>query len=182
MVKARKKRNISVNSVLRLLVVSTSGYCSYKDRKASNRSVRTKKIKEEITQIYNESKQIYGAPKITETIHLRGHVIAEKTVGNYMREQGIRAIWVSPYVITTIDPDFDEKLKNVLKREVYPDKPNNVWVTDITYVHTLTGFLYLASVMDLYARKIVGWHLSDSLSTEGVLDAIRKAKAQRQIG
>jgi putative transposase len=167
--------------VLELLGVSTSGFYAYKHRKPSNRSVRKQKIKEEIAEIYNESKQIYGAPKITEILQSSGHKIAEKTVGNYMREEGIRAIWVSPYVRTTIDPDFDEQLKNVLKRDFYPDKPNTVWVTDITYVHTLTGFVYLTSVMDLYARRIVGWHLSDTLSTEGVLAAIRKAKAQRAI-
>ena len=155
MEKARKKRSISVNSVLELLGVSTSGFYAYKHRKPSNRSVRKQKIKEEIAEIYNESKQIYGAPKITEILQSSGHKIAEKTVGNYMREEGIRAIWVSPYVRTTIDPDFDEQLKNVLKRDFYPDKPNTVWVTDITYVHTLTGFVYLTSVMDLYARRIV---------------------------
>ncbi len=176
-----KKRVISVNSVLKLLGVSTSGYYAFKKRKPSSQKVRKQKIKQEITKIYNDSHQIYGAPKITEKLISRGHVIAEKTVGNYMREDGIKAIWVSPYIRTTIDPEFDEKLKNVLKREFNPSKPNSVWVTDITYIHTLKGFVYLTSVMDLYARKIIGWHLSDNLSTESVLLAIGKAKAQRQI-
>lgn len=93
-----------------------------------------------------------------------------------MRELGIKAIWVSPYKRTTIDPDFDSRLKNILDRNFDPKAPNTVWVTDITYIHTLTGFVYLTSVMDLYSRAIVGWHLSDSLSTAGVVKAIENSK------
>lgn len=134
----------------------------------------------EITEIYNESHQIYGAPKITSILKARGHVIAEKTVGNYMREIGIKAIWVIPYIRTTIDPDFDLKLKNILNREFSPKRPNAIWVTDITYIYTLSGFVYLTSVMDLFSRKIIGWHLSDTLRAEHVTSAIEKAKASRK--
>lgn len=98
-----------------------------------------------------------------------------------MREEGLKAIWVRPYVRTTIDPEFDTKLKNVLNREFDPPAPNAVWVTDITYVHTLEGFVYLTTVMDLYARKIIGWQVSDTLSTEHVVKAIEKAKASRKL-
>lgn len=179
--KTSEKRQISVNSVLKLLGVSPSGYYSWKKRKPSNRTLRKKAVVEEIIEIYNESRQIYGAPKITSILKSTGHVISEKTVGNYMREQGIKAIWVRPYVRTTIDPDFDDKLKNVLQRDFNPKTPNAVWVTDITYIHTLSGFVYLTSVMDLFSRKIIGWHLSDSLSTKGVLQAIKKAKINRKL-
>jgi putative transposase len=99
--------------VLKLLGVSSSGYYSWLKRTPSNQEIRKQNLKAEIAQIYNESHQIYGAPKITSILQSRGHVIAEKTVGNYMREEGIRAIWVSPYIRTTIDPDFDKKLKNI---------------------------------------------------------------------
>ncbi|SNT04347.1 Integrase core domain-containing protein [Anaerovirgula multivorans] len=158
--------------MLKLLGVSTSGYYDWLKRKPSKQKIRKQKIKEEITEIYNESKQIYGAPKITSVLESRGHIIAEKTVGNYMREEGIKAIWVRPYTRTTIDPDFDTKLKNVLSRDFNPTAPNAVWVTDITYVHTLSGFVYLTSVMDLFSRKIVGWHLSDHLTTEGEISSL----------
>lgn len=178
---ARKERKISVNSVLKILGVSTSGYYANGSRKPSKNSIRKEKVKKEIIQIYNESKQIYGAPKITKVLHLKGYKIAEKTVGNYMREDGIKAIWVKPYTRTTVDPDFDKKLKNVLKREFNPSKPNAVWVTDITYIHTMTGFVYLTSIMDLYSRAIISWHLSAKLTTEGVLEAVRKAKTKRMI-
>ena len=165
----------------RFLGVSTSGFYSYINRSESKQSRRKKEVKVEITEIHNESNQIYGAPKITYLLRDKGHVISEKTVGNYMRELDIRAIWVSPYKRTTIDPNFDSELKNILDRKFNPKLPNTVWVTDITYIHTLSGFVYLTSVMDLYSRAIVGWHLSDSLSTSGVLKAVENAKANRRL-
>jgi putative transposase len=115
--------------VLNLLGVSSSGYYNWVKRVPSDQKKRKEKIKTEIIQIYNESHQIYGAPKITSILKSRGHVIAEKTVGNYMREEGIKAIWVRPYIRTTIDPDFDNKLKNILNRDFNPKAANAVWVT-----------------------------------------------------
>ncbi|SDG57579.1 putative transposase [Desulfosporosinus hippei DSM 8344] len=167
--------------MLKLLGVSSSGYYSWVKRTPSDQEIRKQKVKAEIAEIYNESHQIYGAPKITSILQSRGHVIAEKTVGNYMREEGIKAIWVRPYTRTTIDPDFDNKLKNILNRDFNPKAANTVWVTDITYIYTLSGFAYLTSVMDLFSRKIIGWQVSDSLSTEHVLKAIEKAKMNRKI-
>jgi putative transposase len=167
--------------VLKILGVSTSGYYSWKKRVIPKQEKRKRAIKQEIAQIYNKSYQIYGAPKIASILQSRGHVIAEKTVGNYMREDGIKAIWVRPYVRTTIDPDFDMKLKNILDRDFKPASPNTVWVTDITYVHTLEGFIYLTSVMDLFSRKIIGWQVSDSLATKHVIEAVEKAKKSREL-
>ena len=165
----------------KFLGVSTSGFYSYIDRTESDQSKRKQEVKVMITQIHNESNQIYGAPKITYLLKEHGHTISEKTVGNYMRELNIRAIWISPYKRTTIDPDFDKNLKNILDRNFNPKTPNTIWVTDITYVYTLSGFVYLTSVMDLYSRAIIGWHLSDSLSVAGVLKAVEKAKSNRNL-
>lgn len=167
--------------MLKLVGVSKSGYYRFKKHIPSKQSIHKHTMKKEITKVYNESKQIYGAPKITEILKAKGYTISQKTVSNYMREEGIRAIWVSKYVRTTIDPDFDIKLKNILNRDFAPKTPNTVWVTDITYIYTLEGFVYLTSVMDLYSRKIIGWHLSDTLTTDGVITALKKAKATRKI-
>lgn len=180
MAQVQKKRKLSVNNVLKNLGVSKSGYYASLNRPESKQSIRKKIVKTEIIKAYNESHQIYGAPKITKALSNKGIKVAQKTVGNYMKEEGIRAIWVSRYVRTTIDPCFDQQLKNILNREFCPTRPNAVWVTDITYCYTLSGFVYLTSVMDLYSRKIIGWHVSDSLSTEGVLCAIRRAKKARK--
>jgi len=165
--------------VLKLLSVSKSGFYDWKNREPSNQLLRKEAVKTEITEIHNESNQIYGAPKITDQLRKRGHIISERTVSNYMKEEGIRAVWVSPYKRTTIDSDFSDKLHNLLNRKFNPERPNAVWVSDITYIWTIGGFCYLTSVMDLYSRKIIGWHLSDSLSTEGVIAAINKAKRAR---
>ena len=167
--------------MLNIIGVSTSGYYDWKKRKPSKQKQRKSEVKSEINTIYNESHQIYGAPKITSILKENGHTIAEKTVGNYMREEGIKAIWVTPYRRTTIDPDFDFKLKNILNRKFNPTAPNTVWVTDITYIYTLSGFVYLTSVMDLFSRKIVGWYLADTLATEHVLKAVSNAKTKRKI-
>lgn len=98
-----------------------------------------------------------------------------------MRKLGIRVIWVSPYKRPTIDVNFDSTLKNILDRKSNPKIPNSIWVTDITYIHTLSRFVYITSVMDLYSRAIVGWHLSDSISTAGVLKAVERAKSNRKL-
>ena len=165
--------------MLKILGASSSGYYDYLKRQDSNQKIKKQQLKKEIAIVYNESKQIYGAPKIKFILEKRGHFISEKTVGNYMRELGIRAIWVSPYKRTTIDPDFDIKLKNILDRKFSPNAPNTVWVTDITYIWTLNGFVYLTTIMDIFSRKAISWNLSDSLSTQSVLEAVNKAKISR---
>lgn len=172
---------ISVSSVLKILGVSTSGYYSKLKRKPSKQKVRKEFLKKEITKVYHESNQIYGAPKIAQLLRANKHVLSTKTVSNYMKELCIKAIWVTPYKRTTIDPSFSTDLQNILERKFNPSRPNAVWVTDITYIYTLSGFVYLTSVMDLYSRKIIGWHLSSDLSTEGVLIAIKKAQRSRDV-
>jgi putative transposase len=178
---ATDKPTYAVNSVLKLIGVSTSGYYKWLKRLPSAQQIKKDAAKVQITKIYHESHQIYGAPKIASILQANGMQLTEKTVGNYMRELGIRAIWTSPYRKTTIDPNFDDQLKNILNREFNPIAPNTVWVTDITYIHTLAGFVYLTSIMDLFSRKIIGWHVANSLNTEHVVEAIEKAKQQRQL-
>ena len=93
-----------------------------------------------------------------------------------MQELGIRACYVKPYTITTISEDFSCRLKNILKRDFSPDKPNAVWCTDITYIWTSEGFVYLSCIMDLFSRRIVAWELSRTLETIHVVNALQKAK------
>ena len=175
------ERRLNVSGVLRILGVSRSGYTSWKNHLPSDRELRKEKIKECIQEIYDESHQNYGAPKITEVLRSQGEVISEKTVGNYMREMGIKAQYIKPYTITTIDSDFSNDLKNMLKEQFNPDSPDAVWCSDITYIWTFEGFVYLTSIMDLYSRKIVAWVLSDTLESKWVIKAINRAKAARNI-
>ena len=102
----QEERRLNVSGVLRILGVSRSGYVSFRKRLPSDREKRKAALKERILDIYNESHQNYGAPKITECLGKKGEKISEKTVGNYMRELGIKAQYVKPYTVTTIDSDF----------------------------------------------------------------------------
>lgn len=89
-----------------------------------------------------------------------------------MRELGIKAQYVKPYTVTTKDSDFSVELKNILDEKFSPEAPNTVWCTDITYIWTYEGFVYLTSVMDLYSRKIISWVLSTTLESKWVVQAI----------
>ena len=174
-------RRLNVSGVLRQLGVSRSGYNTWKNRTPSNREQRKNKIKNKICDIYDESHQNYGAPKIAKKLKEEGETISEKTVGNYMREMGLKAQWIKPYTITTIDSDFSEEYKNILDEQFNPDSPDAVWCTDITYIWTYEGFVYLTSIMDLYSRKIISRVLSDTLETKWVVETVNKAKRARNV-
>jgi putative transposase len=178
--------NVSIRGMLKFLPVSRSGYVSWKKRKQeklkSEQAKRKEMITAEIKKIYESSHEIYGSPKITHILQSWGHLVSQKYVANIMRENGMKAHYVKKYrTRTTIHSDFSTKLKNVLDRKFNPDKPNRVWVTDITYVWTHDeGFVYLTSLMDLYSRKIIAWTLSQTMQVEEVLACLKKAKQRRQ--
>ena len=136
-------------------------------------------VKKEIQKIYDNSKQNYGAPKIAQELHKSGKTTSQRTVGKYMREMGIRAQWTKPWTTTTKDSDFSKELHNILNEQFNPERPNAVWCTDITYIWTQDGFVYLNCVMDLYARKIIAWTLADTMEVSTVIETINKAKACR---
>lgn len=173
------RRRVSVSGMLKKLGVSRSGYRAFLNHKPSNMQQRKESVKKKIKTIYNDSKQNYGAPKITKELQKSGEVISERTVGKYMKEMGIRAQWVKPWTTTTRDSDFSKELHNILNEQFNPDRPNAVWCTDITYIWTRNGFVYLTSIMDLYARKIIAWTLSDNMEVSCVINTINKAKERR---
>lgn len=177
----RKKRRVSVGGMLKYLGVSKSGYIAWKKHIPSNKQKFKESIGEQIQEIWRESKQIYGAPKITQKLREKGITIAERTVGKYMKELGIKAHWIKPWTITTTNSDFSSKLKNILNQQFNPERPNAIWCSDITYIWTAEGFVYLTSVMDLYSRKIIAWTLSKNLEVSCVIDTINQAKRRRKI-
>jgi transposase InsO family protein len=173
------KRRVSISGMLKYLGVSRSGYRSFLRHKPSASQQRKEAVKDKIQKIYDGSKQNYGAPKITVELRKDGECIAERTVGKYMREMGLRAQWSKPWIATTVDSDFSKDLHNILDEQFNPDRPNAVWCTDITYIWTWDGFVYLTSIMDLFSRKIIAWNLTDSMEVSCVIDTVRKAKARR---
>ena len=173
------KRRVSISGMLKYLGVSRSRYRAFKKHKPSVSQQRKDAVKEEIKKIYNKSHQNYGAPKITVELRKSGKKISERTVGKYMREMGIRAQWVKPWIATTKDSNFSKELHNILDEQFNPERPNAVWCTDITYIWTTDGFVYLTSIMDLYSRKIIAWTLSDNMEVSCVIDTVNKAKFRR---
>ncbi len=165
--------------MLKFLGVSRSGYRAFLNRKVSPACQRKEAVKKEIQKIYDNSKQNYGAPKITKELRKSGETIAQRTVGKYMREMGIKAQWIKPWTTTTRDSDFSNELHNILDAQFNPERPNAVWCTDITYIWTQDGFVYLNCIMDLFARKIIAWTLSNNLEVSSVIATINKAKACR---
>ena len=175
------KRHVSISGMLSILGVSRSGYHAWLHRLPSNQGKRKQEVKDSIKEIYDQSYQNYGAPKITKELQKSGEPIAERTVGKYMKELGIKAQYIKPYTITTKDSDFSSKLTNILDEQFNPAAPDAVWCTDITYIWTIDGFVYLTSIMDLFSRKIIAWTLSKTLDVTCVVDTINKATSSRKM-
>jgi transposase InsO family protein len=165
--------------MLKILGVSRSGYLAWQKRVPSDTQKRKEAVKVKIKDIYDDSKQNYGAPKITQKLQQEGETISERTVGKYMKETGIKAQWIKPWTATTKDSDFSTELHNILDEQFNPDRPNAVWCSDITYIWATRGFVYLISIMDLYSRKIIAWMLSKTMEVSCVINTINKAKARR---
>ena len=177
----RARGRVSVSGMLRDLGVSRSSYHAWLKRVPSNREKRGEAVKAKIQDIYEESKQNYGAPKITKELRKSGEIISERTVGKYMKQMGIRAQWVKPWTIRTRDSEISSELKNILDEQINPERPNAVWCSDITYIWTRDGVVYPSSIMDLYSREIIAWTVSKRLEVSCVIERIKKAKARRNI-
>ena len=139
------------------------------------------KIIEKIKKVHAASYEIYGSPKITVMLHKAGLDVSQKTVANYMREEGLKARYIQKPTYKPTLEGFNTKLNNILNRDFNPTAPNEMWCTDITYIWTITGFVYLTSIMDLFSRKIISWKISDSLSTDAVIECVNEAIHRRGI-
>lgn len=129
-----------------------------------------------ITYHYHDNKRRYGAPKITIKLHDEGYKVTERTVGLYMQELGLRSCVSRKFKVQTTDSNHNLRIApNLLNQQFKVKKPNRVWVADITYIPCREGRLYLASVLDLCTRKIVGWRLQDHMTTDLVLGALQDA-------
>ncbi|WP_235533317.1 IS3 family transposase [Paenibacillus sp. Leaf72] len=160
--------------------VSRSGYYKWTTRKVSKREKSRKKLVQRIRRIFLDSRRLYGSPKVTQMLHKQGRKISEKTVARMMKEQGLKSRTIKKYKATTNSKHNLPVAENVLNRQFRPEAPNQTWVTDITYIATDEGWLYLASVMDLYSRKIVGFQMSDRMTKELVLQALDRAHQQQR--
>lgn len=149
-----------------VLEVGSSGYFKWKSKPISARLLLKEKIIHQISSIYFASKQRYGSPRITFELNALGYKISRITVAKYMKELGLRSKLSKKFKVTTNSKHNYLVVENVLNRNFRPTNASQTWVSDITYIQTKEGFLYLTTVIDLYDRKIIGWSLSDGMSTE----------------
>lgn len=159
----------------KVLEVSRSGYNRWRERPQSDRERQHKEWTDQVKEVFEKSRKLYGSPKVTEKLNQQGVKISTRTVTRIMKEQQWKSRTVKKYKATTNSKHNFPVQVNVLNREFTASKPNEKWVTDITYIATGEGWLYLASAMDLYSRKIVGWHASDWMTKELVLQALGQA-------
>lgn len=163
--------------------VSRSGYYAWYERQPSARQQANTRLLEEIQSLRQGEEVCYGSPRMTQELKSRGHTCSENRVARLMREQDLRAQVKPRFVPCTTDSAHDQPVApNRLAERAAPDGPNQVWVQDITYVPTAQGWLFLALVMDLWSRKIVGWAMADHLRSELVVSALQMAQTQRQPG
>jgi transposase InsO family protein len=170
----------------RMLEVSRSGYYDWKARRGqapSKRTQRKTELLEKIKVVHEQSRQIYGSPRVYQELKAMGESVCENTVAKLMKQKGIRSIVRRRFrVRTTQSSHAYPTAPNRLDRCFDQKLPNQAWAADITYVPTDEGWLYLASVIDLCSRRIVGWAMADHLRTELCADALTMALQSRKPG
>jgi transposase InsO family protein len=159
--------------------VSRSGYYAWLRRPESKRKAEDKALSQVIKEIHKESNGEYGSPKVHEELRRRGTRCGRKRVARLMREDGLKAKTIRKFKATTNSNHSLPVAPNLLNREFSPAQPNKAWVADITYIWTSEGWLYLAIVMDLYSRAIVGWSMSERMTRALVIDAFTLAAQRR---
>ena len=150
------------------------------NRSESNRSKQNSRLLSEIRIVHDRSRKTYGSPRVTVELNESGIVYSVNRVGRLVRKAGIRARTKRKYRVTTNSKHSYPVALNLLNREFTVERPNAVWLSDITYIWTSEGFLYLAGVVDLYSRLVVGWSMGARITSELTLDALNQALGRRQ--
>jgi putative transposase len=177
---ATEKANYPVALMCRVLKVSRSGYYAWRGRPAANHTAEDQRLALEVGAIYAESRGCYGSPRVHAELRARGQRTGRKRVARLMRAASLRARERRHFRRTT-DSRHGMAIKgNLLARRFAMLTPNAGWVTDITYLWTLEGWLYLAVILDLFSRRIVGWALSERLERTVALEALEMAVTERQ--
>jgi putative transposase len=171
----------SVRVMCRLLNVSKSGFYAWERRVLSRRERADIELTVRIRAIHQRSRDTYGAPNIhAELADEHGIRVGRKRVARLMRAAGLRGATLRKFVVTTVSDPESRQPTDLVERRFYAERPNRLWVADLTYIPTWSGFLYLAVVLDVYSRKIVGWAMENHLRTELVLAAIDMAITMRR--
>jgi len=169
-----------VRVMCRLLDVSTSGYYAWRKRAPSARSVSDAELQEKIRTIHRQSDGTYGSPRIHAELCAQGQRVGLKRVARLMSQAGLEGVSRRRGTTTTQHDEHARPAPDLVERDFTARGPDQLWVADITYIPTWAGFLYLAVVLDVWSRRVVGWAMASHLRTELVLDALDMALWQRR--
>jgi transposase InsO family protein len=169
-----------VTRMCRQLEVSRTGYCQWRTRAPSDRAIANAALDAQVAALHAGSKRSYGRPRIVRGLREQGVQVGHERVRNSLKRQDLRSVYKRPYRVTTDSAHHKPIAPNVLDRRVDGWRVNQAWVADITYVATNQGWLYLACVMDLASRRIVGWSMSERITADLVCRALRSAYWQRK--
>ena len=176
-----EKAFFSVAALCRMLGVSRQGYYAYASRPPSPRIARDAELQQQVRTAFVQSGNRYGSPRVLHQLHREGHQASKRGVERAMRAMGLSARKPRRWRVSTTQSDASHPVvANVLNRDFTATRPNERWVTDITYVWTDEGWCYLAAIVDLFSRAVVGWSLSASLATELPMAALRMAVQRRR--
>lgn len=169
-----------VTRMCKVLEVSASGYYAWRKRPVSKREMANQELYKKIEDVYNKNHGVYGSPRIYHELKKQGVACSENRVARLMRLRGLRAKQTKRYKTTTKRNKVHPAAPNLLKRDFVAERPNQKWLTDITYIPTQEGWLYLAAVLDMFSRRIVGWAMSDRMTSDLTMNALKMAILQRQ--
>ena len=171
----------ALTEVCRVLGLSRSGYYAWLKRKPSQRQLADLRLWPLIVQAHEQGRKAYGSPRVTQALKKQNHRCGRHRVARLMRQHGLRGLQPRAFRPRTTDSQHSLPIApNRLKAWAAPCQPDRVWVSDITYIATAQGWLYLAAIMDLCSRKIVGWATADHLKTSLVQDALNRALSRRR--
>ena len=172
----------SVARMCRQFGVSRTGYCQWRTRAPSNRSMANAALDARVAALHAGSQRRYGRPRIVRGLRAQGVEVGHERVRHSLKRQGLRPVYKRPYRVTTDSAHHKPIAPNVLNRRFDGWRVNQAWVGDITYIATGEGWLYLACVMDLASRRIVGWSMSDRIKADLVCQALKSAYWRRKPG
>ena len=169
-----------IATMCRVLEVSTSGYYAWCKRRPSARAERDAQLKQRIREIHEWSDGTYGRPRMHAELQEDGEAVSPKRVGRLMREEGLEGVSRRRKVITTVRDAESRPAPDLVDRQFKATGPDQLWVADITYIATWSGMLYLAVVVDVWSRRVVGWAMATHLRSELVVAALNMALMQRR--
>jgi transposase InsO family protein len=172
----------SVSVLCQIMQVTRGAFYAWRKRKPSARQKENETLLAQISQFFERSKQTYGSPRILRDLKEAGFCCGRHRVARIMRQAGLRAVVTRRFRVTTDSKHILPIAENLLDRDFVAPEANVKWASDITYVWTREGWLYLAVVLDLFSRRIVGWSMQPTLDRSIVLNALKGALSQRETG